>query len=124
MNVVGSRPDGWWRDRRGAMSRLIERLARFAEASGDAVTVVFDGQPFDVPAAGGRGPEVLFAARRGRNAADDRIVEIVAGATPPRSLRVVTSDGELSRRVAALGAAVEGARSFTRRLDDGPEAAR
>lgn len=26
-NVVGSRPDGWWRDRAGAASRLLESLA-------------------------------------------------------------------------------------------------
>jgi hypothetical protein len=26
-NVVGSRPDGWWRDRSGAASRLLESLA-------------------------------------------------------------------------------------------------
>jgi selenocysteine lyase/cysteine desulfurase len=26
-NVVGSRPDGWWRDRAGATARLLARLA-------------------------------------------------------------------------------------------------
>ena len=29
-NVMGSRPDGWWRDRRGAQRRLVERLETFA----------------------------------------------------------------------------------------------
>jgi len=27
MNVIGSRPDGWWRDRAGATARLLARLA-------------------------------------------------------------------------------------------------
>ena len=34
MNVIGSRPDGWWRDRRGAMRRLVEELGALARASG------------------------------------------------------------------------------------------
>jgi len=28
MNVIGSRPDGWWRDRRGAIEVLVDRLAQ------------------------------------------------------------------------------------------------
>ena len=36
MNVIGSRPTGWWRDRRGAMTRLVEELGRYAEATGEA----------------------------------------------------------------------------------------
>ena len=34
-NVIGSRPDGWWRDREGAARRLIAELERFAEATGE-----------------------------------------------------------------------------------------
>ena len=30
MNVIGSRPDGWWKNRRGAMVRLVEQLERWA----------------------------------------------------------------------------------------------
>ena len=48
MNVIGARPDGWWRDRRGAMRSLTEELDEFAEESGDEVAVVFDGRPFDI----------------------------------------------------------------------------
>ena len=46
-NVMGSRPDGWWRDRRGAQRRLVERLETFAGARDEPVTVIFDGRPHD-----------------------------------------------------------------------------
>jgi predicted RNA-binding protein with PIN domain len=46
MNVIGSRPDGWWRDRPGAMNKLVERLRMHVAASGDEMTVVFDGRKF------------------------------------------------------------------------------
>ena len=47
-NVIGARPDGWWRDRTGAMARLVAALQAFADATGDAVAVVFDGRERDV----------------------------------------------------------------------------
>ena len=46
-NVMGSRPDGWWRDRRGAQRRLVERLETFAAARDEPVTVIFDGRTHD-----------------------------------------------------------------------------
>jgi predicted RNA-binding protein with PIN domain len=52
-NVVGSRPDGWWRDRAGAKRRLVERLERFAAARDVPVTVVFDGRAIDAGRPGG-----------------------------------------------------------------------
>ena len=117
MNVIGSRPDGWWRDRRGAMERLVEQLRRHAEDTDEAVTVVFDGRPFEISAGIASAPRVVFASRAGRDAADDRIVELVAGDGEPAALLVVTSDRELSDRVRAHGADVVGARSFIRRLE-------
>jgi predicted RNA-binding protein with PIN domain len=42
MNVIGSRPDGWWRNRRLAMDRLVEQLERWSAAEGHEVTVVFE----------------------------------------------------------------------------------
>jgi predicted RNA-binding protein with PIN domain len=111
MNVIGSRPDGWWRDRAGAMRGLVERLG----ALGEPVTVIFDGRPFAIDDGGL--VDVRFASRRGRDAADDDIAALVAEATDPERLRVVTSDAELARRVRARGARVEGARRFRQRLD-------
>jgi len=111
-NVIGSRPDGWWRDRAGATRRLVVQLDRFAEAAGEPVVVVLDaGQPPDAERA-----EVVVASRRGRDAADDEIVALLK-ARGAEGARVVTSDAELARRVRALGAGVEGAGGFRRSLD-------
>ena len=120
MNVIGSRPDGWWRDRAAAARRFVGRLEALAEASGDELTVVFDGRPgrsgpSEQP--GGEPLRVLYARRGGRNAADERIAELVAEDADPASLTVVTSDAALRREVAALGAHVIGAGALLRRLD-------
>ena len=115
MNVIGSRPTGWWRDRPGAMRSLVEQLEAFAEGSGDPVTVVLDGKPFDLE--GGPGVTVKFASRRGPNAADDDIAAIAESDANPGDLSVVTSDGDLARRVRDAGATVLGAGEFRRALD-------
>ena len=115
MNVIGSRPTGWWRDRPGAMRELVQELEAFAQRSGDPVTVVFDGKPFKLD--GGDGVTVRFASRRGPNAADDDIAALVASDHDPADLSVVTSDGDLARRVREAGATVVGAGSFRGVLD-------
>ena len=114
-NVMGSRPDGWWRDRPGAALRLVEQLGGWAARTGSDVLVVFDGPPpagLVAPA----GVEVRFAQRRARDAADDDIAAFVAADTAPDRLRVVTSDAELARRVRAHGAEVAGARELLDQL--------
>ena len=108
MNVVGSRPDGWWRDRQGAMRRLVEALEGF-DFDGE-VLVVFDGAPFELLS---DRVSVQFASRRGPNAADDDIAAVAGEGD-----QVVTSDADLERRVRARGADVIGAGVFRRRLDD------
>ena len=110
MNVIGSRPTGWWRDRPGAMRDFLHRLERFAQDGGDEVAVVFDGKPFELPS---ERVDVAFASRRGPDAADD---DIAARAEP--GVTVVTSDSELVRRARERGADVIGAGEFLRRLDD------
>ncbi len=97
------------------MRELVDELGSFAAAEGEAVTVVFDGRPFEVDAPEGVG--VQFATRRGRNAADDDIAALVERDADPGSLSVVTSDGDLARRARDAGAAVVGAGEFRRRLD-------
>jgi predicted RNA-binding protein with PIN domain len=117
MNLIGSRPDRWWNDPDRAVRRLIGELDRFAVATGDEVTVVFDRRPPDVAPGRHGAVEVAFASRRGRNAADDEIVVMVGGDPVPAGWRVVTSDRRLVERVRGLGAGVEPSSRFRRRVD-------
>lgn len=115
MNVIGSRPDGWWRDRPGARRALVQELAGWA--TDHEVTVVFDGHPSagEAEEATAAGVPARFAPG-GPNAADDAIVEVVRADPSPDSLVVVTSDAALARRVEAHGAGVIGVKAFRDRL--------
>ena len=117
MNLIGSRPDRWWNDPDRAVRRLIGELDRFAAATGEEVTVVFDRRPPDLQPGRHGAVGVAFASRRGRNAADHEIVAMVAGDADPAGIRVVTSDRRLVERVRGLGATVEGSGTFRRRID-------
>jgi predicted RNA-binding protein with PIN domain len=116
MNVIGSRPTGWWHDRTGAMRELVAQLRNFSERTGAPVTVVFDGRPRELGE--DPGTVVVAFAPGGRNAADDEIARLVAEDERPEELCVVTSDADLSTRVRARGAEVVGAGGFRRRLDE------
>ena len=116
-NVMGSTPDGWWRDRPGAVRRLLDRLQCFQRASGGAVVLVLDVAQPDLPEGDHDGVTVRYARRKGRDAADDRIVELLdEGQGAP--VEVVTSDRGLADRAGARGATVTGARAFLRRIFD------
>ncbi len=110
MNVIGTRPDAWWKDRHGAMIRLVDMLERWAAASGADVTVVFEQPPS--PPIRSTVIEVKHAPRPRRDSADDEIVRILSLDTQPGSVRVVTSDLWLTDRVHAVGATVEPAAPF------------
>jgi uncharacterized protein YaiI (UPF0178 family) len=111
-NVIGSRPDGWWRDRAQATRRLIAAVEDWARSEPAGVTVVLDAGPPELAHAGGD-VEVVIAPRRGRDAADDEIARLVEGRA---DACVVTSDATLAARVRAQGAQVEGAGRFRNRL--------
>jgi hypothetical protein len=114
-NVVGSVPDGWWRDRAGAATRLRDALVPVAAAGLDGagtpveVVLVVEGAARGVP---GR-PEVRVVPAAGSG--DDAIVELVRGRAPGRDAVVITSDRGLRDRVTALGARVAGPRTLPRR---------
>ena len=117
MNVIGSKPDGWWRDVDGAARRLLDQLGSVVTPE-LVVTLVLDGRPIAGMPEGPQGNGVHLAyGGAGRGAGDDRLVEVVAALPDPRTVRVVTSDRGLAVRVTRLGASVEGARSLRRQLD-------
>lgn len=106
-NVVGSVPDGWWRDRRGAAERLRDRLAADGVPGREGpleLVLVVEGAA--------RGVESVPGVRvdTAPGSGDDRMVELVAEAAGRRVL-VVTADRELRRRVTELGAEVAGPRT-------------
>ena len=119
-NVVGSVPDGWWKDRVGAAQRLLGKVAAVAAAGVPAPlldlpedvwfpdwVVVVEGQARHVDDAAG------LTVVRADGSGDDAIVaeaERLVGTGA--SVTVVTSDRELSARVATAGARVVGARWF------------
>jgi predicted RNA-binding protein with PIN domain len=117
MNLVGSRPDRWWNDPDRAVRRLVGDLDRYAAATGEDVTVVFDRRPPGVQPGRHGAVVVAFASRPGRNAADDEIVRVLAADPAPGSVGVVTSDKRLAERARRLGARVVSSAGFRRRLD-------
>ncbi|GAB2676916.1 hypothetical protein [Thalassiella azotivora] len=104
-NVLGARPDGWWRDRARASERLVAALARLpGRVLGgpdarqdplrvDRVVAVLEGRARGVPV-----PDGVVAVRTA-GSGDDALVEHVAGAAGP--VVVVTADRGLRRRLPA-----------------------
>jgi predicted RNA-binding protein with PIN domain len=115
MNVIGTRPDGWWQDRQGAMVALVDSLDRWASANGDQVTVVFEKPP-STPIQSVT-IEVAYAPRAAANAADDEIVRLVGADAQPLDICVVTSDRTLADRIRSMGASVQPAHSFRNLVD-------
>lgn len=117
-NVFGARPDGWWNDRERAATRFAQQVAEWCRTHDDEVTIVFDAPVAASTArlAGGN-LSIVEAPHRGRNAADDHIVELVeqhlAQRRPPDAGRVVTSDRGLRRRLPAGVEAIGAGRFLT-----------
>ena len=104
-NVVGSRPNGWWRDRAGAARSLVDRVRRAVEAGrvADPVVVVLEGGARDgVEEGESGGVTVVHASGSG----DELLVAVASDAHGEVTL--VSADRELRRRVEALGAYVVG----------------
>jgi predicted RNA-binding protein with PIN domain len=116
MNVIGTRPDAWWKDRDGAMLRLVDMLERWAASEGEDVTVVFERPP--APPIRSSVVAVAHAPRPKANAADDEIVRRLKAEADPAQVRVVTSDRWLAERASAEGATVEGSQFFRFRLEN------
>ena len=117
-NVMGSVADGWWRDRPGAVRRLLGRLRCYQRSTGETVVLVLDVPQPDLPAGVHDGVEVCYPRRRGRDAADERILELLderdLGAG---DVEVVSSDRALGTGAGQRRARVVGAGAFLARLD-------
>lgn len=117
-NVFGSRPDGWWNDRAAATGRFAQHVAEWCRTHDDEVTLVFDAPvPESTLLLAGGNLSIVEAPRRGRDAADDHIVDLSVSAAGDRDdddpdvvvddgldhadrrLTVVTSDRGLRRRL-------------------------
>lgn len=99
-NVVGSRADGWWRDRAGAAARLHDALIQ-ADLGFDTVVLVLEGAArAGVPAGEDGGVQTVHAAGSG----DDAIVaEVLARNERADEVTVVTADRALRERVTVAG---------------------
>ncbi|PRX21063.1 hypothetical protein CLV67_107340 [Actinoplanes italicus] len=108
-NVVGSVPDGWWRDRAGAAVRLRDSLATVPAAglpdvpAPVEVLLVVEGKARNIP----QGPSGV-RIERASGSGDDKIVDLVRETAANRRTIVVTADRGLRDRVTALGAEVRG----------------
>jgi len=101
-NVVGARPDGWWKDRAGAARRLHERLMT-ADLEGDIV-LVLEGEAKKGVSAGRDGHVTVVHAP---NDGDAEIVrQAHRAADAGHQVTVVTADGLLAARVAKAGPTV------------------
>jgi predicted RNA-binding protein with PIN domain len=102
-NVVGSRPDGWWRDRAGAARRLQERLLTAVLPHEEVVLVLEGAARRGNPA----GQDGRLRTVHAEGSGDDAIVEAVVAQVnvgDGRSVTVVTADRGLRARVEAAGA--------------------
>nr|WP_315267338.1 NUDIX hydrolase [Microbacterium lemovicicum] len=117
-NVVGSVPDGWWKDRAGAARRLVERLERLSDRGMDAAALglpettwfpgfvaVVEGDGRSAADSSTPAVRVVAAERSGDDAIVAQTVELRAAG---HDVRVVTSDRELAGRVTDAGASVAG----------------
>lgn len=111
-NVMGSRPDGWWRDRVGAKARLAAQISTWSAGRDHGVVLVFDGRAdARIEQAATPTLELRFASGPGPDAADDVLVE---AARPGDT--VVTADRGLVGRLDA-GVRVVGPTTLLAELD-------
>lgn len=123
-NVVGARPDGWWRDRAGAATRLLERLAGLVgrplvgpdggTLTCTAVVAVLEGRARDATA-----PTAVGVVRATGSGDDAVVAEAAALVAAGRAVLVVTADRGLRARLPAA-AEVTGPGWLLARLDEQP----
>ena len=125
-NVIGSRPDGWWRDRPGAARRLLRKLAVLQEDLQDTTDIIVILEGAARAAVSGRDAantgtlHVVLAPGSG----DDTIVTVTteAAAQPHNpAVTVVTADRALRHRLEPTGATPTGPNWLLDQLDQQPQ---
>jgi hypothetical protein len=112
-NVVGSRPDGWWRDRPGAAARLHARLVT-ADLPYAEVVLVLEGKArAGVPEGREGSVRTVHAPADG-----DATIAALTGSTTDTPVTVVTADRGLTARVSAAGGGVMGPGWLLEQLSD------
>ncbi|MBD3943859.1 NUDIX domain-containing protein [Microbacterium sp. NEAU-LLC] len=130
-NVMGSVPDGWWRDRPGAATRLLGRLSALVEQGVAASALELDEQTWYPPwtaVVEGQARAVAdvdrIAVVRAHGEGDDTIVDEARRlAASGHSVIVVTSDRGLSERIKDAGGAVRGTRWLLDQLPSSSQSA-
>jgi ABC-type sugar transport system substrate-binding protein len=120
-NVMGSRPDGWWRDRPGAAVRLAGQLAAALESSAldtiggsePTVHLVLEGAARQAANLIAQGPRLRVVLAPGDG---DSAIVALAEELAGQEVTVVTADRELASRVQAVGAPAVGPRTLLARL--------
>ena len=121
-NVIGSVPDGWWRDRPGAARKLLLRLASLQERLPDTtdVVVILEGAA-RAAVSGPDAPDVgTVRVVLADGSGDDTIVAVTAECAAQDSspeVTVVTADRGLRQRIHPTGATPEGPRWLLNQLD-------
>jgi predicted RNA-binding protein with PIN domain len=116
-NVVGSRPDGWWKDRAGAARRLVDEIIDAVGAGRlePPVVVVLEGDARDGVAEGEaiEGVGVVHAPGEG----DETIEAVASESAVDTEVVVVTADRRLSSVTGAAGALVRGPRWLREKIE-------
>lgn len=121
-NVVGSRPDGWWKDRAGATARLRDQLTTIDAVPGDRlgltatywwprIRLVVEGAARSIDDDASRPAVPAIDIHRSPASGDDTIVAVVTDAVTTRPgdhVVVVTADRALRQRVEDAGATTVG----------------
>ncbi|MFD4439191.1 NYN domain-containing protein [Nocardia sp. NPDC058519] len=117
-NVIGSRANGWWKDRAGAARRLLSDVAELTTRLPESteITVVLEGAArAAVDGAEPSAPRMKVVLAEGSG--DDKIVDVVAETDSHEQITVVTADRELRTRVEDYGAESVGPGWLWRQLD-------
>ncbi|ACV77244.1 hypothetical protein Namu_0833 [Nakamurella multipartita DSM 44233] len=107
-NVMGSRPDGWWRDRRSAATRLLTALDPLigidvVDPDGQRrriarVVAVVEGAARGAAPAGSHSVEVIAAPRDGDSTIATQAAQLI-GSVAVAAVLVVTADRGLRARL-------------------------